>query len=161
MKKLMLILAAMALLVPAFAKTDLSKYVIVYPAAAEAEEGAEIAAAVAAEVALQTGVQVPVVTDETPAVKKEILVGRTNRPESEAFYAANPDTFDYFLGIKGGRTAQTITLSHNGMDDENTLDNPEKITPKQGTLTCDEGKKNTLLLDDIPAKTFRLYKIKK
>lgn len=103
MKKLMLILAAMALLVPAFAKTDLSKYVIVYPAAAEAEEGAEIAAAVAAEVALQTGVQVPVVTDETPAVKKEILVGRTNRPESEAFYAADPDTFDYFLGIKGGK----------------------------------------------------------
>ena len=80
MKKILLILAALAVLVPASAKVDLSKYVIVYPAAAEAEEGAEIAAAVAAEVAAETGVMIPVVTDETPAVKKEILVGRTNRP---------------------------------------------------------------------------------
>ena len=103
MKKFLLSLAAMACLVPAFSKTDLSKYVIVYPAAAEAEEGAEIAAAVAAEVALQTGVQIPVVTDETPAVKKEILIGRTNRPESAAFYAGKPDTFDWFLGVKGGK----------------------------------------------------------
>ena len=69
MKRLIsLFLTAMVLLLPAGAKTDLSKYVIVYPAAAEAEEGAEIAAAVAAEVALHTGVTVPVVTDETPAV---------------------------------------------------------------------------------------------
>ena len=64
-------------------------------------------------------------------------------------------------GMKGERTAQTITLSHNGMDDENTLDNPERITPKNGTLKVDAGKGATLLLDDIPATTFRLYKIKK
>ena len=103
MKRLLLSLAAMALLLPAGAKIDLSKYVIVYPAAAEAEEGAEIATAVAAEVALQTGVTIPVVTDETPAVKKEILVGRTNRPESAAFYVGKPDTFDYYLGLRGGK----------------------------------------------------------
>ena len=65
------------------------------------------------------------------------------------------------LGMKGERTAQTLTLSHNGMDDENTLDNPEKITPKSDTLKCDAGKKNTLLLDDVPAMSFRIYKIKK
>ena len=64
-------------------------------------------------------------------------------------------------GMKGERTAQTITLSHNGMDDENTLDNPEKITPKDGTLKLDAGKKATLLLDDIPALSFRIYKVKK
>ena len=63
--------------------------------------------------------------------------------------------------MKGVRTAETITLSHNGMDDENTLDNPEKITPKNGSLTLDAGKGATLLLDDIPALTFRLYKVKK
>jgi alpha-L-arabinofuranosidase len=63
--------------------------------------------------------------------------------------------------MKGEYTAETLTLSHNGMDDENTLDNPEKITPKQGSLKCDAGKKNTLLLDDVPAMSFRLYKIKK
>jgi alpha-L-arabinofuranosidase len=63
--------------------------------------------------------------------------------------------------MKGERTAQTITLSHNGMDDENTLDNPERITPKNGTLKVDAGKGATLLLDDIPAMSFRLYKVKK
>ena len=65
------------------------------------------------------------------------------------------------VGMKGTRTAETITLSHNGMDDENTLDNPEKITPKNGTISVDAGKDATLLTDDIPAMTFRLYKIKK
>ena len=64
-------------------------------------------------------------------------------------------------GMKGERMAQTITLSHNGMDDENTLDNPERITPKNGTLKLDAGKGATLLLDDIPAMSFRLYKVKK
>ena len=65
-------------------------------------------------------------------------------------------------GIKGERTAETITLSHNGsMDDENTLDQPEKITPKTGTLKLDAGKKATLLVDGVPAMAFRIYKVKK
>ena len=65
------------------------------------------------------------------------------------------------IGMKGERMAQTTTLSHNGMDDENTLDNPERITPKTGSLKLDAGKGSTLLLDDIPAMSFRLYKVKK
>ena len=65
------------------------------------------------------------------------------------------------LGMKGTRTAETITLTHNGMDDENTLDNPELITPKNGTLSVDAGKDATLLADNIPAMSFRLYKVKK
>ena len=65
------------------------------------------------------------------------------------------------LGMKDERTAQTITLSHNGMDDENTLDDPERITPKTGSLKLDAGKGSTLLLDDIPAMSFRIYKVKK
>ncbi|MBP5339989.1 MAG: alpha-L-arabinofuranosidase, partial [Prevotella sp.] len=64
-------------------------------------------------------------------------------------------------GLKGERIAETITLSHNSMDDENTLDEPEKITPKSSTLKCDAGKGATLLLDELPAKTFRIYKVKK
>ena len=63
-------------------------------------------------------------------------------------------------GMKGTRTAQIITLTHNGMDDENTLDNPEKIIPVEGTCQVDAGKGASLLLDDIPAKTFRIYKVK-
>ena len=64
-------------------------------------------------------------------------------------------------GMKGERTAETITLSHDGMDDENTLDEPEKIIPRPGTCQVNAGKPSSLILDDIPAKTFRIYKIKK
>ena len=66
-----------------------------------------------------------------------------------------------FQGMNGTRTAETITLCHDGMDDENTLDNPEKITPKSGTCQVDAGKKVSLLTDNLPAKSFRIYKIKK
>jgi alpha-L-arabinofuranosidase len=66
-----------------------------------------------------------------------------------------------FNGMKGTRTAQIITLTHDGDDDENTLDNPERIIPIEGTCQVDAGKKASLLLDDLPAKTFRIYKIKK
>ena len=65
------------------------------------------------------------------------------------------------LGLQGAPTATTITLTHDGMDDENCLDNPEKIIPVEGSCQVDAGKKCSLLLDDIPAKTFRIYKIKK
>ena len=66
------------------------------------------------------------------------------------------------LGLKGERTAETITLNHNGsMDDENTLDQPEKIVPKAGTVKVEAAKKNAVLNDDVPAMTFRIYKIKK
>ena len=65
------------------------------------------------------------------------------------------------LGMKGERTAKTLTLSHTGMDDENTLDAPEKITPKDGSVSLEAGKKNTILNDEIPAMSFRLYKVSK
>ena len=67
-------------------------------------------------------------------------------------------------GMKGDRTAKTITLHHSGpsyLDDENTLDNPEKITPKEGSLACTATKKAVVLSDDVPAMTFRIYKVKK
>ena len=64
-------------------------------------------------------------------------------------------------GIKASK-AETITLNHNGsMDDENTLDQPEKITPKQGTISLTEGKQQSVITDNVPAMTFRIYKIKK
>ena len=64
-------------------------------------------------------------------------------------------------GIKGAATAKTITLCHTGMDDENTLDNPEKIIPQSGTCKVDAGKGASLITDDMPAKSFRIYKVKK
>lgn len=64
-------------------------------------------------------------------------------------------------GIKAGGEAQTITLCHNGMDDENTLDEPEKITPKAGTIAVAAGKKAATISDKLAPKSFRIYKIKK
>lgn len=64
-------------------------------------------------------------------------------------------------GIKGARTANTITLCHDGMDDENTLDEPEKIIPQPGTCQVEAGKLAAYINDNLPAKSFRIYKIKK
>ena len=65
------------------------------------------------------------------------------------------------LGMKGERTATTLTLSHDGMDDENTLDQPDLIIPTPGTIECTAEKKNTVLNDELAPMSFRLYKIKK
>jgi hypothetical protein len=43
----------------------------------------------------------------------------------------------------------------------NTLDEPEKITPKSGTLKLEAGKKSTVINDELPATSFRIYKVKK
>ena len=64
-------------------------------------------------------------------------------------------------GLQGARTAETITLCHDGMDDENCLDNPEKITPKTGSIECEAGKKSTILNDELQPMSFRIYKIRK
>ena len=58
-------------------------------------------------------------------------------------------------GIKAGG------LCHNGMDDENSLDEPEKITPKAGTIAVTAGKKAATISDELAPKSFRIYKIKK
>ena len=74
---------------------------------------------------------------------------------------AQPVTLN-LIGMKNGGTAQTLTLHHDGsLDDENTLDQPDKICPVSGTATVIAGKKAATLEDNVPAMTFRLYKIKK
>ena len=66
------------------------------------------------------------------------------------------------LGMKNGGTAQTLTLHHDGsLDDENTLDQPDKICPVSGTANVTAGKKAATLEDQVPAMTFRLYRIKR
>ena len=65
------------------------------------------------------------------------------------------------IGLKGEKTAKTITLKHNGMDDENSIENPNKIAPVNGSVKCEAGKKNTVLNDVIQPMTFRLYTIEK
>ena len=65
-------------------------------------------------------------------------------------------------GIKGERTANVLELWTNGkLDDENTLNQPELIHPVPLTVQCTADKKKTVLNDQLPAMSFRLYKIKK
>ena len=63
-------------------------------------------------------------------------------------------------GLKGSRQASLTTLRCDNMDAENTLDNPNKIRPVETTATCESKKNATVLSDKLPAKSFRMYKIK-
>lgn len=63
-------------------------------------------------------------------------------------------------GLKGSRSASLTTLQCDNMDAENTLDNPNKIRPVETTATCESKKNATVLGDKLPAKSFRMYKIK-
>ena len=85
--------------------------------------------------------------------RKEVIVKIVNTSQT-----AQPVTVN-LQGLKGERTATTLTLAHNGMDDENTLCQPELIAPVAGTLQCQAGKQQTTLADELPAMSFRLYRI--
>jgi len=86
----------------------------------------------------------------------EVIVKVVNTSKQSQPIAIN------LVGMQGERTATTLTLSHSGsMDDENTLDQPTKIVPQQGSLQCKAEKKLTVLADQVPAMSFRLYRVKK
>ena len=63
--------------------------------------------------------------------------------------------------IKGERTAKTLTLCHDGMDDENSIGKPELITPKTGTAQVTAAGKSAVLNDELPSMSFRIYRIAK
>ena len=63
--------------------------------------------------------------------------------------------------MTGAATARTITLSHDGMDDENSIEHPELITPKEGTVDCTSEKKQLVITDQLPPMSFRIYRVKK
>lgn len=63
-------------------------------------------------------------------------------------------------GLKGSRSATATTLQSDNMDAENTLDTPNLIRPVETTATCESKKNKTVLNDKLPAKSFRMYKIK-
>ena len=91
------------------------------------------------------------------ATTNEIIIKVVNTSETVQGIIVN------LLGMKGERVAETLTLRHIGsMDDENTLEQPTRIQPISGSVPCvAEGKKKeTVLKDPLPPKTFRLYKVK-
>ncbi len=63
-------------------------------------------------------------------------------------------------GIRGERTAETLTLSHDSLEDENSLSQPNKIVPKPGSLQSEQNKKDCIFHDELPSMSFRLYKIR-
>lgn len=63
-------------------------------------------------------------------------------------------------GLKGSRSATATTLQSDNMDAENTLENSNLIRPVETTATCVSKKNMTVLNDKLPAKSFRMYKIK-
>ena len=63
-------------------------------------------------------------------------------------------------GLKGEKDVELLTLTSTEMDADNTLDNPEQIVPQKGSMKCEADKKNTVLNDNVPAMTFRLYQVK-
>ncbi len=63
--------------------------------------------------------------------------------------------------IKGERTAKTLTLCHDGMDDENSIGKSELITPKTGTAQVTAAGKSAVLNDELPSMSFRIYRIAK
>ncbi len=98
----------------------------------------------------QNGLFASAVTDKA---KGEVIVKVINTSKQEQPIQLN------LQGMKGDLQASTLTLSHSGMDDENTLDQPEKIVPVKGVAKCETGKKGGVLADKLPAMSFRIYVI--
>ena len=98
----------------------------------------------------QNGLFASAVTDKNTG---EVIVKVINTSKQEQPIQLN------LQGLKGVPQASTLTLSHSGMDEENTLDQPEKIVPVKGTATCEAGKKGAMLTDRLPAMSFRIYVI--
>ena len=86
--------------------------------------------------------------------KGEIIVKVANTSDKDQDVTLNLN------GLKGSRSATATTLQSDNMDAENTLDNPNQIRPVETTATCVSKKNMTVLNDKLPAKSFRMYKIK-
>lgn len=98
----------------------------------------------------QNGLFASAVTDKNTG---EVIVKVINTSKLEQPVQLN------LQGMKGAVQASTLTLSHSEMDDENTLDQPEKIVPVKGVAQCESGKKGAVLTDKLPAMSFRIYVI--
>ncbi len=83
----------------------------------------------------------------------EIIIKVANTSKQKQSVAFN------LSNIKGERTAKTLTLCHDGMDDENSICKPELITPKTGTAQVTAGSKSATLNDVLPPMSFRIYRV--
>ena len=86
---------------------------------------------------------------------KEVIVKVANTSSTEQPIQLN------LSSMKGATQATTLTLSHSGMDDENSIQRPELITPKAGTIAITSDKKQAIINDQLAPMSFRIYRIKK
>lgn len=98
----------------------------------------------------QDGLFASSVTDKN---KKTIIIKVANVSKTTQSVSLNLD------GLKSSGTATTTTLSHDGLDDENSLDNPDKIVPQQGAVSYTAGKKGATIKDSLPPMSFRMYTV--
>ncbi|MCF0192447.1 MAG: alpha-L-arabinofuranosidase, partial [Prevotella sp.] len=63
-------------------------------------------------------------------------------------------------GLKTASSAEVTTLHCTEMDAENSIDNPNKIAPKKSTLPVQMNGKTPVLTDELPAMSFKVYRIK-
>ena len=60
-------------------------------------------------------------------------------------------------GMKGSHATRLITFHSDNLTAENTLEEPEKITPQTSSMTVNAPQQSVT----VPARTFYIYKIKK
>ena len=83
----------------------------------------------------------------------EVIVKVANTSRTEQPVSLN-------LQAMTGSAVKTLTLCHDGMDDENSISRPELITPKEGNLSCTVDKRQTVVSDQLPPMSFRIYRVK-
>ena len=83
----------------------------------------------------------------------EVIIKVANTSRTEQPVSLN-------LQAMTGSAVKTLTLCHDGMDDENSISRPELITPKEGNLSCTVDKRQTVVSDQLPPMSFRIYRVK-
>lgn len=63
-------------------------------------------------------------------------------------------------GLKQASNAEVTMLHHTDMDAENSIKEPNKITPKKSSVAIEMDGKTPVLNDQLPAMSFKVYRIK-
>ena len=85
----------------------------------------------------------------------EVIIKIANTSKTDQLVQFN------LTGMKGDRIADVLTLCHDGMDDENSIGRPELITPVKGETLIKEENRTSVLRDELPPMSFRIFRFKK
>ena len=85
----------------------------------------------------------------------EVIIKIANTSKTDQLVQFN------LTGMKGDRIADVLTLCHDGMDDENSISRPELITPVKGETLIKEENRTSVLRDELPPMSFRIFRFKK